>query len=219
MRSIAARAVSLGGMLLLVGAGCAGASAVTSSGTSSGISRSPPPDLPPVVVVAASPEGEMQSLPAVTTDNRSQLVVAAGPAVLVSASSTYEGWPPSNATDGDIQTWWYSNTNDSAAKGATPYFQLEFPEPSTVRRVTVLGNRDPQFLHGYTILSGRVDVIDARGRVIASMKSAGTGNRRDFDFRFERPVESVKIVRFTSLSDEGNKNSYGDVAIAELQVE
>jgi hypothetical protein len=215
MRSIAACAAGLGITLLLGGAGCGGSSA----GTSSRAVGSPPPDSPPVVVVATSPDGELQSLPAVTTDNRSQLVVAGGAAIVASASSTYAGWPPSNATDGDIQTSWYSNTNDSAAKGAKPFFQLEFPEPSTVRRVTILGNRDPAFLRGYTILSGRIDVMDARGRVIASMESDGTGNKRDFDFRLERPIEAVKIVRFTSLSDQGNKNPYGDVAIAEFQVE
>jgi len=180
----------------------------------------PPPPLSPADRAVAEPaEGELQSLPSVTTDNRSKLVVAAGEAMVASASSTYAGWPASNATDGDIHTSWYSDTNDSAAKGASPFFQIEFPEPATVRRVTILGNRDPEFLKGYTILSGRIELLDAKRRVLVSTVSDGTGNRRDFDFRFEQPFSSVKIVRFTSLADEGNKNPYGDVAIAELQVE
>ncbi|NUQ73107.1 MAG: discoidin domain-containing protein [Polyangiaceae bacterium] len=182
-------------------------------------SSPPPPSSPPDKTVAGPAEGELQSLPPVTTDNRSQLVVAAGEAVVASASSTYAGWPASNATDGNIQTSWYSGTNDSAAKGASPFFQLEFPNPATVRRVTILGNRDPQYLKGYTILSGRIELLDAQRRVLHSIVSAGTGNRRDFDVRFEQPVSGVTIVRFTSLADEGNKNPYGDVAIAEFQVE
>jgi hypothetical protein len=201
--------------VLMVAAGCTGATASPPSETK----EVPLP--PPALVASATEPGEVeiQSLPEVTTDNKRQLLVAAGAAVVVSASSSYPGWPPSNATDGDIHTSWYSNTNDSAAKGASPFLQLEFPEASTVRRVTILGNRDPAFLKGYTILSGRVELLNREGRAMASAVSDGVGNRRDFDFRFAEPVSGVKVVRFTSLADQGNKNPYGDVAIAELQVE
>jgi hypothetical protein len=187
---------------------------------------SPGPSAPVVLLTEPSaPEvrpdvrPEMQELPPVETNNKSALVTAAGAGVVVTASSTYPGWPMSNATDGNVQTSWYSNKNDSAAKGTSPFIQLEFSEPSTVRRVTILGNRDPSYLLGYTILSGRLDVYDTRERLLASMTSTGTGNRRDFDFRLEVPAQDAKIVRFTSLADEGGKNPYGDVAIAELQVE
>lgn len=174
------------------------------------------------VVLPTSPRPPPEDLtepPPVATDNRSLLVAAGPDAVTVSASSVYSGWPATNAIDGDVKTSWYSNSNDSAAKGGAPFLQLEFREPVTVRRVTVLGNRDPAFLHGYTILSGRIDVYDARERLLASMKSDGTGNRRDFDFRLEIPALDAKVVRFTSLADEGDKNQYGDVAIAEIQIE
>lgn len=180
-----------------------------------------PPTSSPVVVLSATPstDDEEDRLPPVETDNRSRVVVAAGSGLTASASSSYGGWPPSNATDGNIQTSWYSGSNDSAAKGTSPFFQLELREPSTVRRVTILGNRDPSFLRGYTILSGRLDIYDAREHLLFSATSAGTGNRRDFDFRLEAPAPGVKMIRFTSLSDEGDKNPYGDVAIAEIQVE
>src|SRR5262252_451583 len=150
---------------------------------------------------APSPAGPLTSLPPVTTDNKNLVIATSPSAVTISASSSYGGWPPNNATDGNPQTSWYSASNDSAAHGAAPFLQLSFNTPSTVRRVTILGNRDPN------------------GRALASLTSAGTGNRRDFDFRLANPVANVKMIRFTSIQDEGNQNEYGDVAIAEIQVE
>jgi len=168
---------------------------------------------------APSPAGPLTSLPPVTTDNKNLVIATSPSAVTISASSSYGGWPPNNATDGNPQTSWYSASNDSAAHGAAPFLQLSFNTPSTVRRVTILGNRDPKYLVRYTILSGKLDWLDANGRALASLTSAGTGNRRDFDFRLANPVANVKMIRFTSIQDEGNQNEYGDVAIAEIQVE
>lgn len=208
-------------VLCALAVGCVGCTERSSSPPSSSLSLPPtvPTPTEPEVVVLPPPTSELKELPPVETDNKSMLVATDGTSVVLGSSSTYPGWPMSNATDGNIQTSWYSNTNDSAAKGATPFFQIEFRKPTTVHRVTILGNRDPTFLRGYTVLSGRLDLIDARERVVASMTSAGLGNRRDFDFRLEAPIPNISIVRFTSLSDEGDKNPYGDVAIAEFQVE
>ena len=181
-------------------------------------SRTPAPSAP-TPVAAASVTGPLTSLPPVTTDNRNLLIAAAPAEVTVSASSSYGGWPASNATDGKLQTSWYSDSNDSAAHGRAPFIQLSFATPSIVRRVTVLGNRDPSYLQGYTILTGKLELLDASGRVIGSFTTAGVGNRRDFDFRLPAPAANVTTIRFTSLADEGNQNPYGDVAIAEIQVE
>jgi hypothetical protein len=182
----------------------------------------PPPSPPPMVEILPlripRVYTPLAAIPPVTTDNRAALVVA-GSSMTPSASSSYPGWPVTNATDGDIHTSWYSNTNDSAAKGNVTFFQIEFASPQTVRRVTILGNRDPSYLKGYTILEGRLELFDRSHRYVARLESKGTGNLRDFDFVFAKPILDVKIVRFTSLEDEGDKNAYGDVAIAEFQVE
>jgi F5/8 type C domain len=153
----------------------------------------------------------------VTTDNKRAVLVARQ--VTVRASSEYSGWPATNAVDGDAKTSWYSGSNDSAAHGTKPFIEVVLDQPSVVRRVTILGNRDPSFLRGYTVFRGRLEVFDARGRVLTSRPSDGTGNRRDFDFLIDPPVHDAVIVRFTSLIDEGDKNSYGDIAIAEVQVD
>jgi len=60
--------------------------------------------------------------------------------------------------------------------------------------------------------------LDESGRVLFTRSSPGVGNQRDFDFKVTA-VRDVKTVRFTSLADQGNENVYGDIAIAEFQVE
>ena len=53
---------------------------------------------------------------------------------------------------------------DAVAHGAKPWLQVTFPEDITVKRVTILGNRDPQWLLGYTILAGTIELLDAKGK-------------------------------------------------------
>lgn len=42
---------------------------------------------------------------------------------------------------------------------------------------------------------------------------------RDFDLKFDPPIEGLRGVRFTSLKDQGDQTVFKDIAIAELQVE
>lgn len=173
---------------------------------------------PPPRRAARRAHATLTVIPPVTVENRAVLVKARS-AMTPSASSSFSGWPVTNATDGDIHTSWYSGRDDSAAKGKSPYFQIEFSSPETVRHVTILGNRDPAYLTGYTILAGRLELFDRHQNVLLQVESDGTGNLRDFDFVLAKPVHGVKVVRFTSIEDEGDQNTYGDVAIAEFQVE
>jgi hypothetical protein len=55
--------------------------------------------------------------------------------------------------------------------------------------------------------------------VLKQVVNRGTGNFRDFDFRFDPAIDKVRKVRFTSLEDQGNQTIYKDIAIAELQIE
>ena len=176
----------------------------------------------PQVVLAEPPSAKpARAEVAVPAEDRGSLTVAAAPPVpmTASASSEYPGWPAASAIDGDPSTSWFSSTNDSAAKGASPYLEVIFAEPRTVRAVTILGNRDPSYPDGYAILAGRLDLVDRAGRVVISVKGAGSGGAHDFDFRLREPVAAVRAVRFTSLRDEGDSNDHGDVAVAELRVE
>jgi len=140
------------------------------------------------------------------------------PGFSLATSSTWSGWPASNATDGNEETSWFSGSGDSAAHGRSPFFEMKFHSPRTVHRVTILGNRDPSWPRGFTILAGRLDAFDDVGSVLASKRQTGAGDKSDFTFDLG-DLGGVKRVRFTSLKDEGDETGYGDVAISEFQVE
>ena len=161
----------------------------------------------------------MKELPPVTTNNKSSLIRKYCKQLTLTASSTWGGWPPENAVDGDLETSWFSGQDDAAAHGKKPWLQANFPTNVPVSRVTILGNRDPAWLVGFTILEGSVTLYDSKGKVLKIERNKGTGNFRDFDFRFNPPIEGVRSVRFTSLADQGNQTTFGDIAIAEIQVE
>jgi hypothetical protein len=137
----------------------------------------------------------------------------------IEASSSYPGWPVSNAVDGDETTSWYSGSNDSVAQGKRPFVYIELPESTPLRTVTILGNRDPSFYNGYAILEGQLDVYDGAGRLVTSLSGRSAGERHDFKFELPRELEGVGALRFTSTRDEGKRNYWGDVAIAEIVLE
>ena len=145
-------------------------------------------------------------------------VVEEAKGATLSASSTYGGWPLENATDGDPQTSWYSDTNDSAAKGRQPFFQVTFQAASSLRRVAILGNRDPAYFDGFGILRGRLETFDRGGNLIEAHEADGSGDRRDYAFSLTSSTP-VKTLRFSSLRDQGDRNRWGDIAIAELRTE
>lgn len=137
----------------------------------------------------------------------------------IEASSSYPGWPATNAIDGEETTSWYSGSNDSVAQGKRPFVYLELADPAPLRTVTILGNRDPSFYDGYAILEGQLDVFDGAGRLATSLSQKSAGERHDFKFELPRNLEGVGALRFTSTRDEGRRNHWGDVAIAEILLE
>jgi hypothetical protein len=178
-----------------------------------------PRPAPPDVTVDRTELVKLKELPPVSTDNKNSLIKKYRRQLTLTASSTWPGWPPENAIDDDIQTSWFSGSNDAAAKGTQPWLQANFPTDVPVSRVTILGNRDPAWLIGFTILEGKVTLYDRDGRVLRTEQNKGTGNYRDFDFRFDPPIKGVRAVRFTSLADQGDQTVFGDTAIADIQVD
>jgi hypothetical protein len=162
---------------------------------------------------------KLDKVPPVLTNNRNTLVKMYREELTLSCSSFWPGWEVEKILDGDLETSWFSAADDAAALGTKPWVQINFKRDVPVRRVTILGNREPAWLLGFTILEGEVTLYDARDRVLERVKNKGTGNFRDFDFRFEPAVERVRKVRFSSLADQGNQTVFKDIAIAEMQVE
>jgi F5/8 type C domain-containing protein len=162
---------------------------------------------------------KLKRVPPVVTDNKNTLVKRYRTRMRLFASSVWGGWPVENALDGNIESSWFSEHGDAAAMGRSPWLQAVFPENVAVTRVTILGNRDPAWLIGYTILEGRLTVYNARGKVIRTITNKGIGNFRDFDYKFNPPLRGVRAIRFTSLRDQGNQTVHKDIGLAEFQVE
>ena len=85
--------------------------------------------------------------------------------------------------------------------------------------MTILGNREPNWLKGYTILAGGLELLDKDGKRIHYEDNEGIGNFFDFDFKLKKAQTKVRIVRFKILGDQGDENPYGDIAIAEIQID
>jgi hypothetical protein len=139
--------------------------------------------------------------------------------VVVTASSFWPGWPPEKAIDADSETSWFTAGNDAAANGKEPWFMVELPADETVRRVTLLGNREPSWPTGFSILEGVIQFLDKDKKCLWGNEQAAGNAQRDFDFRPKEPVRNVRFIRFTSTKDEGNQTCYKDIALAEIQVE
>ena len=151
--------------------------------------------------------------------NRNSLLAEYGDQVEITASTCWGGWEPENAIDGNPETSWFTDRDDAAAKGTKPWIQLTLPKAETIHRVTVLGNREPDWLAGFSIREGKLELRDANGTVVWSARERGEGKPGDFVFHLDKGVENVRALRFTSLRDEGEQNQYGSVALAEILVE
>ena len=162
---------------------------------------------------------KVSNVPEVTTDNKNTLVRKYPGRLLLSASSAWDGWPEALAFDDNPHSSWFTAKGDAVAHGTRPWIQVRFPEDVTVKRVSILGNRDPQWLKGYTILAGTIELFDADGKRLAVNENDGTGRAYDYDWRLKEPVAKVRTVRFNALGDQGKLNPYDDIAIGEFQVE
>ena len=116
-------------------------------------------------------------------------------------------------------TSWFTDRGDAAAFGKKPWIAVDFPQTVTVRRVTLLSNREPPWQIGYTILVGRLELLDSEGKVLFSRDDEVGGQRPDMEVRPRQPIHRVSRIRFTSQMDEGDQNPYEDVAIGEILVE
>jgi hypothetical protein len=153
------------------------------------------------------------------TDNANSVMKGFQGKLKFSCSSSYTSWGPEKLFDGKPTTSWFSGSGDSVAHGKTPWVAVEFPMAVTVRRVTLLTNREPSYPTGYTILAGRLELLDTEGKVVFSGDDKLGPKRPDMDIRTRMPIRGVYMIRFTSLKDEGDKNGSRDVALGEMLVE
>jgi hypothetical protein len=168
---------------------------------------------------AAAPAPAPREEEKAKADNSNALLKEYKGKLKVTASTSWPGWAPEKVIDGDPQSSWFTAGGDAAAKGTKPWVQIELPGDETVSRVTVLGNREPAWPTGFSVLSGSLELLDKDGKRLWYKEDDGAGDLHDFDFRPKEPVKGVRFLRFTSLGDQGDKNGYDDIAVAEIQAE
>lgn len=160
-----------------------------------------------------------QERPEKAKENSNGLIKEYREKLKFSCSTYWVGWGPELAFDENPLKSWFTARGDAAAFGKQPWIAVEFPHPVKVRRVTILPNREPPWQKGFTILVGRVEMLNDEGKVLYHWDDEVGGTRPNMEAVPRKPIEGVKMVRFTSIQDEGNENSYEDVAIGEMQVE
>jgi eukaryotic-like serine/threonine-protein kinase len=162
----------------------------------------PPSEPPPEAI---SPE---------RTTNGNALIRRFRNELTFSASSTSFG-SVEQVVDGDPETSWRSAWHDSAAKGSRPWMQVNFPSDVTVSRVTILS----PLKQGSAILAGTLELLDRRGKALASKKGDAKREPCDYEFLFTPPIQGVQRVRWTSERDQGADNPLGGVTVSEVLVE
>jgi hypothetical protein len=132
------------------------------------------------------------------------------------ASTEWQGYPVANLFDEKPETAWYSNNGDAPMNNSSPWVKAAFPEDVLIHRVTVLGNRDPQYPTGYGVLAGKIELLDKAGKVLRTKELKASGDKFDFDWVVDGPPAGVRAVRFTATDDE---KRFGCVGLGEVQLE
>jgi hypothetical protein len=165
-------------------------------------------------LVVAAPVPKVLA-PSVGETNTSALVKQHKEKLKVEASTEWRGYPVDRLIDEKPETVWYSASGDSPMTGKTPTVTVTFPEDVRIKRVTVLGSRDPSNKDGYFVLIGSIELLDKDAKVIDSHELKGTGDNFDFDLILKRYI-TVRSVRFKMTRDQEKFNC---VALSEIQVE
>lgn len=176
-------------------------------------SRPQPPAPPPPIGNGTRPTDPLKAEQKPAAANGNALVTKHRAKLMATASSQWQSWPVTHLLDGNEKTSWYSNGPDNTSTVNKPWVKLTFPEDVSVTRVTVLGNRDPEYPNGYTVTDGTVELLDANGKVISEHALTGAGEKSDFDLRLTTPTK-VRAVRFTMT-----KSLTGNCGLGEFQVE
>ena len=74
------------------------------------------------------PRVEVKEVPPVKTDNKNTLILKHRKDLKFDASSFWPGWPMEKLVDGDLETSWFSDKDDTTTQGKTPWVQIIFPE-------------------------------------------------------------------------------------------
>jgi hypothetical protein len=172
-------------------------------------------------LATAAPVPKAKPGPKDSSPNGNALVNTHKDRLTFARSSDWQGWPPEKAFDGKPDTSWFSATGDTPTGDKLPWVAVTFPQDVAVRRVTVLGNREPSSPNGYTAQVGRLELLDKDGRTVIRAEREGKGDRSDFDFVLSEPFGRVRTVRFTAVKDDtsAGRSQTRCVGVGEILVE
>jgi hypothetical protein len=155
-------------------------------------------------------------LPPLGETNANTLIKKFSNKLTCEASSEWQQWPATHAVDGNEETSWFSASQDTASAGATPWVLVTFPEDVAVRRVSLRGNRDPQYPTGYFITAGKLELLDAAGKVLSTHDLTSAGDKHDLTWMAKTLATGVRTIKFTATKDDATN---GCVSLGEFQVE
>lgn len=141
----------------------------------------------------------------------------------VTASTFWPGWEPEKLIDGNVKKSWFSAADDFVRKvenePVIPWIKVTLPRDEKVGRVTIWGNREHPWEKNYSVLAGKLELLDKDGKVLFTKDDEGKGDEKDFDFVLDKALDGVRVIKFTILGDEGHKSPDRDIALGEIEVE
>ena len=159
-------------------------------------------------------------LPEFATSNPNSVIEKFRTELTASASSVDgPSWPATKLFDGQALTSWFSQRGDTTTQHRQPWVQVSFPEKVRVRHITILANRDTSWPGSFAIVTGRLELRNEREDVIYVEERGAANEYGDLDFVLPRGVDDVHTIRFISISDNGDQNSYQEVALGEMMVD
>jgi hypothetical protein len=138
------------------------------------------------------------------------------PGTVIESSSQYNDaqWGRASGADNKLATSFFTAVGDCATSpGCTidPWFKITFPEPQTVARIAMRGNRE--YYSGYDFIRGRFEVLGAADAVLFTGDYDLPLPDRDLDIALPEPIEGAVAVRFSSLVDESSEPGFSELEV------
>lgn len=138
------------------------------------------------------------------------------PGTVLTSSTEYNtgNWSRASGADNDLRTSFFTAHGDCASLPSCttkPFYQVTFPQPQTVGRIAMRGNRE--YASGYDFLRGRFDVLNADGIALWSQSYDLPAPDRDLDIFLPAPIAGAAAVRFTSEADESDEPGFSELEV------
>jgi hypothetical protein len=126
-------------------------------------------------------------------------------------SSSFPGFGPARAIDGNLLTSWFTARGDAANLGTVPFYEAILPTDAVVSRINMFGNR--QFPRGFDFFAGRFELFDPNNALLFDSGVVDLP-APDRDISLSIPnIRGVRKVRFTATADESDEPGFAELEI------